>query len=373
MKFVKLFEEFEQSLNEKAGVPKSIIPLAEDLSQKVFDAILKPLKRGYGQAEIEEDFKYRKVLDEDFPITKATVSVTYQVVEDLKNKFKRPEQYDGLVVQGSYHGGKNLKESSKGFEIHIDVELIIGDDFVEEKKYEDKEFMITKIEALFFHELLHAYEDVKRKSSHGRQIADTSMQIYVASSSNMRRGFGIPEPVSQFLFLVYAAAAFEVSARNSEIWPKIRKISDPREREKVIKQTEQWEIANMLEKFDHKKFLEELKEEIDKINKLLSADGEDMIDPDRAIRKMIRDMKRAYIEVSKDLALKSLEKARNSSKISIELDIEKLKERVEKNFDTIRSISEDPQKFFKNWETRFHTMGRIAKRKMSKMTTATEV
>lgn len=371
MRFVKLFEEFEkQLLTEKASVPKAIIPYAEDLSEKIYEVMVRHLERGKHRIQEEETFTYDKVLDEDFPLSEVDMVISYQVIEDLKSKHKKPEKYDGLVIEGGYIGGSNLVKTEAGFRVNMQIDMYLGDDFVRNKGYENKEFVLEKIQALLFHELLHAYEDTKRKTKHGKQIADSSMQAYVASSTHMRRQGGVPEPVSMFLFLVYASAAFEVSARNSAIWPKIRKTTDPREREKIVKNTEQWEIADMLEKFNYKEMLKEIKEDIKRANIALITFGDTPIDPDSTIRELIRDMKKTYINVSKQLAERSLIKARETSKLSIDFDIDKIKGDVKKNFDKIRSISTDPEKFFKAWETRFHIMGRKAKRKMSKMITA---
>lgn len=369
MKFVKLFEDFEQILNEKASVPKSIIPYIEDISAKVYREILKPLKLGEEEYRNTRNFVYEP--DPDFPVNKLEIQIKYETIRNFKSYHRKADRYTGIAIEGSYRGAGDLVQTKKGFVVKLIINIMIGDDFFNSGKFNNKEFMIEKIEALFFHEFIHAYEDIKRITKTGKQLTDTTMQAYVAASSNMRRSPGLPTPLSDFLFLVYAAAAFEVSARNAEIWPKIRKVSDPREREKLAKDTEQWDIAIMLEDFTYEKFVKKIEQEIKEFNSQKPSFSPKIHLKD-VLQDIVLEMKEVYVEVSKELADISLSKVFRSMNISSKIEQERIKREVQSNVKKVMSITSNPERFFKNWEKQFHIMGRKAKRKMSKMLTATQ-
>ena len=62
--------------------------------------------------------------------------------------------------------------------LQIDVSITFDDEAFEDKKYDDKEYMIEKIKELFYHELLHGYEDVQRyMKKTTNQIADSEAQV----------------------------------------------------------------------------------------------------------------------------------------------------------------------------------------------------
>lgn len=375
MRHIKLFEQF---INEKAGVPPGIIPYAEDLSKKVYDILLELIKKTHNHKEgkIDEKFKFDKILSDKFPVSSVKSTISYKVIPGLRNMVPKGTPFDGVAAEGSFYGGSELIHRGSKFEVHIDVNISFDSEEFDEKKYENEKYMIEKIQELFYHELLHGYEDIQRVSKKiTNQLSDSESQVYAAGANAIRESGQIPVPIALFLYFIYISSAFEVSARNSSVWPTIRKTNDPHEREKILKTTIPWKAAHDLLDFSVEKFHDDVKKDIEEnsienmLRKLLGGDMDDSETAEEVMKNVVSSIKEAFKFVNSKIAQKTFEKILKKKDFP-EAEAEHVQQELNRHAKDVEKISSDPKIFFKHWERIFHAAGEKAIRKMSKMTTA---
>jgi len=375
MKHVKLFEQF---INEKAGVPAGIMPYADDLSERVYAELMKMLKKnGYERSdEVEKKFAFKEILSDKFPVSTVVSNIKYEVVQNLKDMIPKGMPFDGVVAEGAFHGGSALKKKGESFEVHIDVSITFDDEAFDNKKYNDKDYMIEKIKELFYHELLHGYEDVQRYTKRStNQISDSEAQVYVAGSNAIREGVPVPQPIAFFLYLIYISSAFEVSARTSSIWPAVSKVSDPHEREKIMKNTIPWKAAQDLLSFSVEKLYADVKKDIEKpslenlIQQMVFGRRSSKQNVDDIMKNIVSSIKQAFEIVNSQIAESTFKKILKKKDFP-ETEVKNVQAELNRHAADVKKISDDPKVFFKHWERIFHVAGEKAIRKMSKMTTA---
>jgi len=375
MKHIKLFEQF---INEKASVPPGIIPYAEDLSKRVYDVLLELIKKtpNHQEGEIDQKFKFDKILSDKFPVSSVKSTISYKVIPGLRNMVPKGTPFDGVAAEGAFHGGSELVHRGSKFEVHIDVNISFDAEEFEEKKYEDEKFMLEKIQELFYHELLHGYEDVQRVSKNAtNQISDSESQVYVAGSNAIRENVQMPEPISLFLYFIYISSAFEVSARNSSVWPTIRKTNDPHEREKILKTTIPWKAAHDLLDFTVEKFHDDIKKDIEEnslenlLRRIMGGGMDNGETAEEVMKNVVSSIKEAFKFINSKLAKSTFEKILKKKDFP-ETEAEHVQQELNRHAKDVEKISDDPKVFFKHWERIFHAAGEKAIRKMSKMTTA---
>jgi len=336
----RTYDEFD--VEERMGVPAGIIQLSEDSAKFVMKAI--------AEKNVLEDtdlFKRNYRVENshpEFPVELISLTISNQLVPMNKE----------IVVEGSFNSSSLvIHEDGKirfDIAVHLKIDLMFS---ISTKPEIILKRVLQEIESLFYHEFLHAYEDYKRSERSNFDRMYLSKDFLYALTSNLLSAQNpeLSNELRKFLFLVYASASFEVRARIAQVYPFIKDITNQKDREKIIKSTDAWELAKDLKDFDASAFYETLLREAGDKNIIL---------------KVTKSLENAIKNVTVQKTGHFMQSI-DASEISKE-EVSRAKLKVEKNFSDIMKISgDDPEKFFSLWQKKFNSEGEKSIRKLSKM------
>jgi hypothetical protein len=336
----KSFSEFE--IEEKMGVPSGIVKVADDVAEFVAKTIA-------GKGLLDNQRTYNKVFEvenphPELPLKRINLKIEHQLL---------PMMNQPVVVEGNFVGDSMVEDSEHFITVDMGVQSKLNLMFTvfETPNIVYRDFL-TELQGLFYHELLHVYEDYHRTRKDKFNDMLHTRDFISASVSNMIRGSNpqIHPLINNFLFCVYASASFEVRARVSQVYPFIKDVTDYKDREKIIKDSFQWNIAVQLASFDAKEYVENLL-------KLMKGDESKL----KGLTRNLEDaIKEGSMEYSKMLT------SQIDSTVSSEIS-SKVQDRIKGNAKSFEKIDKDPLKFFTEWQKKFNREGEKAKRKLSKL------
>lgn len=235
-------EFYKKILMEAAGVPMAIIPALNELMdpfEKLGENIL--------HKEFEKTIKITPT--ENFPLE--SVDFTYYI---------KPENTSKIF----FNGGTNLfglkKNNNNNYSVEIYVSAMVP--FFNFEETPNNKEMLVLIKSVLLHELTHVYEDIRRKVNNNIGLGGAKHNISSLAASNLLSSSSMPKEIYQFVFNMYSAASFEVSARIAQVYPALKGISDVDERIDIVKKSVSWDIANDLENSDYNKFMINLKSDL---------------------------------------------------------------------------------------------------------------
>jgi len=341
------FKSFDQfGVEEKMGVPSGIVEIADKTGEYLMEILWD--KGILDNQEFHKTYKCENPHPE-FPVDAISLSVTHQ----LKPFMSKP-----ISAEGSFDGTSlKIVDSKLLFEITVNTSISLMES-VSTPPRELFSKVLEEIKGLFYHEFLHVYEEYKRTQKDKlNNMLRTKDFLYSSGASTINANNAdnseIPPEVSKFIFMIYASASFEVRARVSQVYPFIKDIANPHEREKVIKQTFQWQIAEALAKFNGEEYY-----------KLLVKLG----GSEDSVKRLVSNVSVVLLGLSKHQSaflIKSVEGENVPSD-----DQERAVKRVESNLKNVtKETSRDPLQFFKHWQKKFNMEGNKALHKLGKLTT----
>lgn len=247
-----------KNLFEALGVPENL----HETSVKVYDRLIKALKRGYndGQTvEYDRQFKFKgefRISDYKFSNIQFQVNIfPHPMSEEFElvsmsvstKSMKTPDNRLKLIKSKTIDLNLQIAVPNKSFVFN---ELII---FLEKNKNE----LISSIS----HELMHAYDNQKKEYE--------SLEKRASYNAVAGKGFGIPT-VDKFLHDLYFITTTENLVRPSEIWSGIKNNEISQENFlDFLKKHDTYVTLKRISQFNLKNFKKELKKEIPKIDEFL--------------------------------------------------------------------------------------------------------
>jgi len=266
MKYVKLFEGFfhsEDLLNEALGVPDNIV----DSAFKLYGVI------------IEEAEKYKKksdskeiIINQGFKVGDLIfkrVAITFNFIEFPIEKMTFIRL--GVSREDVLHRNKFFKSISTPDLINMIVDIAVPTSW---KPKDFHLFLIKEKKELvetLSHELMHAYDNVKRKFRKIQDVTD-----YNAIS---RLRFGI-EPIDLFMHNLYFITAAENIVRPSEFSASL-KLNDVKRKDflNFLKSSDVYKKLEEIKKFSYDKMRSDLLNSIPEIDNFLEKAGLESPDP----------------------------------------------------------------------------------------------
>lgn len=360
--FIKKYISFDEySLNEKMGVPSAIGPYAAIMSKllvELISDIVKDEEEGVaillGAPTIERELNSKDLssaISKGFPLNKIHLAIS--IIPSM-NTHGMP-----FYLEGS--SGEFIKNDN-GYECNINVRLtvhvlMIAGDQIKGAALKDIQ---KQIEGTLYHELDHEYEEYMRAISTSKiklPIIGTEARIYdIVSSSILKAHKDLPPPIGILLSLIYLNASYEINARVAQVYSFIKDVKDPRDREKIIKNTRQWEEAQMLLNFDAKLLYDQM---------ISMAEGNTDEEKAETISNFIKGLANEFVDGSKEV-----EKTLNT-----EMDLDSADKRTLKGIiinhgkNISKLANKPPLEFLKFWENQFHSNGEKLKRKILKLST----
>jgi hypothetical protein len=347
-------------LNESAGVPLSLVDLADNAGEYVFKTLK---EKGLFDTirEFQKIFPGNRNIQE-FPVERIDLRISQREANNLKKAY---------VAEGSYSPSSMKINDDGTVQFSFNINTSYNEEFLDNNESEIMKLCLEEIQGLFYHELLHAYEDfkIRQKDSlkelmHDKQFIFSSVasaMVHKMTSRNaeiIKSGTGadiFDEHLISFIFYIYSSASFENRARITQTYAFIKNVNDPKDRETIVKNTQAWTLATQLEKFNGEKFYEYL----------VKRYGEDPVK--EVIYKITDKVNDALGEISSE----RMETAFSVINPRAQMDaVKKTLQSVNEHEEYYAKLSKkNPHAFIMYWSRKFNREGISAKRKLAKLTT----
>jgi hypothetical protein len=230
---------------------------------------------------------------------------------------------------------------------------------------------ISELEEAISHELLHAYQKVNQLKGGGESHFGPETALNALSNNPHFNSINI-EWWSKFLHLIYLHLSFEINARVTQLYYRLKN-KDIKTTEDFVRELEKsgvWRQMKMLENFNAEEFINEfeLPSRLSRIIDIM-GDDEEFSNPLAFLHNLFKDShyKSMGVDISsKEEAIKSLINLWDEiltmgvgamNKMGTNLTMDKVPQKAK----------EDPYVFFKFFENRFHKKAETWKRKMYKV------
>lgn len=336
-------------LIEALGVPP-ITPIINtvitDLKKRLHGTTIKPYTQTY-------TFPFNKT----FPLTKLNLELELMQESEAANKVFCNGATDSSLFKkfedGSFAATITLRLSIPATNSFLFI--ISGGTPPTEKE------ILLNLESTLTHELTHVYEELKRKEhlalgllgSRDSMTSVAGHQIYVGSKKFL------PPSLSEFLFFLYAAASFEVSARVAQTYPFLKGVKGNAKRMEVLKNTEAWKTASALSDFTYNKFYSEFTHEI------AATCREDGIKPEDFFNDVITELEKALTTFSEDHLTAAMKSVDTEPSPMIVANTKKVIRGA--TIHTANLLHKSPTGFFKYWVKAFNHAGEKSKKKLLKL------
>lgn len=347
-------------LNESAGVPLSLIDLADSAGEYVFKML-----REKGLFEPTNQFQKifpgnKNILE--FPVERIDLRISQSEVTSLKKAF---------ISEGSYSPDSMKINEDGTVQFSFSIHASYNDKFLDNNKAEIMKLCLEEIQGVFYHELLHAYEDFKIRQRDNLKelvndkhfifssVASAIVQTMIAKNNEIVKSGSkagvVDAHLIDFIYYIYASASFENRARITQTYAFIKNITDAKDRETVVKNTHAWTLATQLEKFNGQKFYEYLS----------SRYGED------TLKQTVYKITDKFNDALGDLSSERIEKAFSVINPGAQMEaVKKTLKAVNEHEDYYTKLSKkNPHAFIMYWSRKFNREGQSAKRKLAKLTT----
>jgi hypothetical protein len=291
-------------------------------------------------------------LFKQLPLWRPTVSITLVGVDsetyknEIQNQATTAASFEiDLVSTKLSKLGKNEIMKNVGFT----VQKLLPADYLEENGFDDKlkKEVLKTIKPTIAHELTHAYQ-IYNQLRGGSNVHFGKENLYnILSDLNLFKDLNI-EQWDRFLYLVYLHLSFEINARISEFYHRVKEedIKTKEEFFSFLKNSRVWEMVNDLESFSAEDFINSFgKQSYDVIKTLHLYDkGIDTSTPDTIIKSLV------------SLWFKTLEEVNDvyKNEYGVDFGLNKIPE----------SIKTNPTKFFKFFEKKFKDRSEYMKKKL---------
>lgn len=346
------------SINEKMGVPSSIMPMANVIS----DQLIKKLVETIAEENVDNDGTFNAVIYLDGDEIDGKIDPLFPIGRMAFAATIHPTPGSIFAGTGSFEGGSfRIIDGKANFGIkavlHLDLFMFLAN-MRNPKLYEK---MRHELHSVLSHELTHAYESYKRMTNKKKpsRLSDTKDFVYDFVSGSLRKGNQLPDDISKLLFMIYTAASYEVNARVPQMWSKIRDIKDPHDREAFIRESDIWRYSDDLEKFDADEYYEKLLDNVvgDNNEKVTSEEAAKILDT------FFLKIDKQYIS-GNELQIKDTIDTLN---LSNDDKVIQMLRNHDKEYKKVAKMGCLP--FLKFWEKRFNRIGRECKHRLGKLTT----
>lgn len=354
MKYIRTYQLFNESIvNEKMGVPDNIHPYAAAITDKLMDMFstmdISALLEDKTKDVVLDKDDLKDVMSDSFPLTKINLSLAFNVTHSNNT----------IYIEGTQGGMKkvgNEYECNISASVNINLEIFLK--YFGSKRVTDR--VRKEINAVMYHELTHAYEDVMRRESPSKRktsILQTEDKVYDAISVKWMKSGNLPRPIATLLSLIYVQASYEINARVPQVYSLIKNVEDPKERVRIIKDSEPWTESQMLVSYNAQKVYDSMIDDIQSeeipgdpvqlLSNIFTAINANFISGNNHIMEIVLD----------DENLNDADKTKLEHIMGAHAqDIEKLSK---------KSVLD----FMKYWEKRFHVRGEKLRRKLLRLAT----
>ena len=349
---------FDDSLFERLGVPDILEEYVNKFSEELTIDIWRLAREHQSQIDRREvsretanksttgviNFKQ----DYKHPFHSINYTLNMQIIPGrVWGKDKKP-----FSVEGGY--SSEFNDGNNENNITAEININFNEEVVKKGLKSYISLWMKDLGESLYHELTHAYEDLKRKENGDTGIRTNSL-INGQVTPDMAREIN-NNTLRYFLHTLYTSVDYEIIARVTQVYPLIKYEEDRNKRVQIIKNSESWYDAEKMANFSAQNLINDLYKE-------LIEEGVPHYELDHIVSNLINGMMDTLKEYSKHLP-----DGFDIPEDLPETEIAKIRKQLEYDSQkNIRLLSKDPLNYFRHWEKEFHKKGNDLKRRLLKL------
>ena len=375
MRNIVITESQLRIITEALGVPYNILDAA-DMLYDVVEQDIKTINTIQDEYNFDGEINFELGDKKKIKIDSYTLTVKIEEIED--------EGVEGVLdiismcMEGGFGFNRDvyMKETEQSTTLELTITFVVGENWKPEgliqKMEEERDEHVSSLS----HEIKHKYD--KQSKQFGLMGLDAEYQ------ATQRRGtFGIPAIDSVFYRFMYYIHTIENLVRPTEVaYSMKRKNITKSQFKKFLENNRVYKELLKIKNFSFDDFISQLKEQEERLDKLLEHVGEDPSNMtiDEKIKRVLEVVHIDLVNNKMDLFVEMTTHS-NDNFLQMALDIGLLPRNIEKNIEGIKKTNEirqkflnyvikyqeNPTKFFENEFKNFNFVANKMLKKISKL------
>lgn len=340
MRNIVITESQLRIITEALGVPDNILDAA-DMLYDVVEQDIKTINTIQDEYDFDGEINFELGDKKKIKIDSYTLTVKIEEIEDEGGGGVLDIISMGMEGGFGFNRDVYMKETESSTTLELSITFAVGENWKPEELIQKMEEERDEHVSSLSHEIKHKYD--KQSKQFGLMGLDAEYQ------ATQRRGtFGIPAIDSVFYRFMYYIHAIENLVRPTEVAYSMRRKNITKSQFKeFLENNRVYKELLEIKNFSFDDFISQLKEQEERLNKLLEHVGEDPSNMtiDEKIKRVLEVVHIDLVNNKMDLFVEMTTHSSDNF-LRMALDIGLLPPKAEKNIEGIKKTNEIRQKFF---------------------------
>lgn len=340
MRNIVITESQLRIITEALGVPDNILDAA-DMLYDVVEQDIKTINTIQDEYDFDGEINFELGDKKKIKIDSYTLTVKIEEIEDEGGGGVLDIISMGMEGGFGFNRDVYMKETESSTTLELSITFAVGENWEPEELIQKMEEERDEHVSSLSHEIKHKYD--KQSKQFGLMGLDAEYQ------ATQRRGtFGIPAIDSVFYRFMYYIHAIENLVRPTEVAYSMRRKNITKSQFKeFLENNRVYKELLEIKNFSFDDFISQLKEQEERLNKLLEHVGEDPSNMtiDEKIKRVLEVVHIDLVNNKMDLFVEMTTHSSDNF-LRMALDIGLLPPNAEKNIEGIKKTNEIRQKFF---------------------------
>jgi predicted CopG family antitoxin len=339
MRNIVITESQLRIITEALGVPDNILDAA-DMLYDVVEQDIKTINTIQDEYDFDGEINFELGDKKKIKIDSYTLTVKIEEIEDEKGGVL---DIISMGMEGGFGFNRDvyMKETESSTTLELSITFAVGENWEPEELIQKMEEERDEHVSSLSHEIKHKYD--KQSKQFGLMGLDAEYQ------ATQRRGtFGIPAIDSVFYRFMYYIHAIENLVRPTEVAYSMRRKNITKSQFKeFLENNRVYKELLEIKNFSFDDFISQLKEQEERLNKLLEHVGEDPSNMtiDEKIKRVLEVVHIDLVNNKMDLFIEMTTHSSDNF-LQMALDIGLLPPNAENNIEGLKKTNEIRQKFF---------------------------
>ena len=339
MRNIVITESQLRIITEALGVPDNILDAA-DMLYDVVEQDIKTINTIQDEYDFDGEINFELGDKKKIKIDSYTLTVKIEEIEDEKGGVL---DIISMGMEGGFGFNRDvyMKETESSTTLELSITFAVGENWEPEELIQKMEEERDEHVSSLSHEIKHKYD--KQSKQFGLMGLDAEYQ------ATQRRGtFGIPAIDSVFYRFMYYIHAIENLVRPTEVAYSMRRKNITKSQFKeFLENNRVYKELLEIKNFSFDDFISQLKEQEERLDKLLEHVGEDPSNMtiDEKIKRVLEVVHIDLVNNKMDLFVEMTTHSSDNF-LRMALDIGLLPPKAEKNIEGLKKTNEIRQKFF---------------------------
>ena len=339
MRNIVITESQLRIITEALGVPDNILDAA-DMLYDVVEQDIKTINTIQDEYDFDGEINFELGDKKKIKIDSYTLTVKIEEIEDEKGGVL---DIISMGMEGGFGFNRDvyMKETESSTTLELSITFAVGENWEPEELIQKMEEERDEHVSSLSHEIKHKYD--KQSKQFGLMGLDAEYQ-----ATQIRGTFGIPAIDSVFYRFMYYIHAIENLVRPTEVAYSMRRKNITKSQFKeFLENNRVYKELLEIKNFSFDDFISQLKEQEERLNKLLEHVGEDPSNMtiDEKIKRVLEVVHIDLVNNKMDLFIEMTTHSSDNF-LQMALDIGLLPPNAENNIEGLKKTNEIRQKFF---------------------------